>query len=556
MKRVTLQFVLALTSGLTLAGCAGIPVTGPIVRVEAPESRTHSTVRYEPARPRAGATPLRVAEGYLDAMLAYPEATGIVEEFLTPQAVKNWDSGAGLNVYSDAVPSLSSVSGDRAKVGVRLQSVMTFDASGRASLKPSVTTRILELARVNGQWRIANPVPGYLISQSFARDYVHSYPLWFFDASGQRLVPEIVHAVASEQLPLTLIHRLSDGPRSSTHRTFVPDLDRLRIRIVGKLVEIDVRRELEGSADKLAAQLLSTLREVPGLDGIRLLVNGAQERTVDFDDAVVGFGPRSQPARAYAIRKNRVVVLAEKATAFRGPWGKSARGAVDVAVGRKSVAAVLPDRKEVLVGPRTGDSVASIEGVNFARPEWDDEGRLWLIDTPATGTRIRVVAGSAVVGFTVNSLDDVRSFAVSPDGSRYAASTGSARDAQVVVGDIEHDAFGLPRGLGSPLLVSRGLAGERQVGWASQTRVEFVADAGTSAQLHTVGIDGTDVVRSAGASALPGGVFGWAGPAADRADRWAIDRRGRVWRLVAGQQWRLLPGASSGGAFTGLSNAH
>ncbi len=556
MNRGMLRLVLGMTLGLALGGCAGIPVSGPIVRVEAPASRTHSTVRYEPARPRAGATPVRISEGYLDAMLAYPEATGIVEEFLTPQAIKDWDSGSGLNVYSSAVPGLRAVSGDRAQVGVRLRSVMTFDASGRASLKSSTTTRILELARVDGQWRIDNPVPGYLISQSFARDYVHSYPLWFFDEAGRRLVPEMVHAVVSEQLPLTLIHRLADGPRGSTHRTFLPQLDRLRVRIIGNSVEIDVRRDLDGSADKLAAQLLSTLRAVPGLDGVRILVNGAQERRVDFDDAVVGFGPGSQPARSYAIRKNRIVALAGKAKALSGPWGESARGAVDLAVGRESVAAVLPERNAVVVGPRAGGAVVTIDGTGFVRPEWDDDGRLWLIDRPEGGARVRVVAGAAVVGITAEGLGDVQSFAVSPEGSRYVAAVAAGRDSQVVVGDIEHDADGFPRRLGAPLLVSRGLVGERQVGWASQTRVEFVADTRTTAQLHTVGIDGTDEVPSAGASALPGGVFGWAGPAAEGADRWALDHRGRVWRLVADQGWRLVPGTSSGGTFTHLSSAH
>ena len=556
MNRGTFRLILAMIVGLALAGCAGIPVSGPIVRVEAPASRTHSTVRYEPARPRAGATPLRITEGYLDAMLAYPEATGIVEEFLTPQAIKDWDSGSGLNVYSSAVPGLRAVSGDRAQVVVRLRSAMTFDASGRASLKSSTTTRILELARTDGQWRIENPVPGYLISENFARDYVHSYPLWFFDETGRRLVPEMVHAVVSEQLPLTLIHRLADGPRGSTHRTFLPESDRLRVRIIGNSVEIDIRRDLAGSADKLAAQLLSTLREVPGLDGIRILVNGARERAVDFDDAVVGFGPGSQPSRAYAIRKNRIVAVAGKAKTLSGPWGKSARDAVDLAVGRESVAAVLPERNAVVVGPRAGGDVLTIDGSNFVRPEWDDDGRLWLIDEPEGGLRVRVVAGAAVVGITTRGLDDVQSFAVSPDGSRYVAAVAAGRDVQVVVGDIEHDADGFPRRLGTPLLVSRGLSGERQVGWASQTRVEFVADTPTTAQLHTVGFDGTDEARSAGASALPGGVFGWAGPAADGADRWAIDHRGRVWRLVAGQAWRQVPGAAAGGAFTELSSAH
>ena len=556
MNRRTLGFISGMTLILAVGGCAGIPESGPIERVEAPASRTHSTVRYEPARPRAGATPLRIAEGYLDAMLAYPEATGIVEEFLTPRAIKEWDSGSGLNVFSSAVPGLRAVSGNRAQVGVRLRSVMTFDESGRASLKSSSTTRILELARVDGQWRIDSPVPGYLISQNFARDYVHSYPLWFFDEAGRRLVPEMVHAVVSEQLPLTLIHRLADGPRGSTHRTYLPELDRLRVRIIGNWVEIDIRRDLDGSPNKVVAQLLSTLREVPGLDGIRILVNGAQERTVNFDDAVVGFGPGSQPALAYALQKDRIVALAGRAKALSEPWGESARGAVDLAVGRKSVAAVLPSRNAVMIGPRAGDDVVTVDGTDFVRPEWDDDGRLWLIDKPAGGTRVRVVAGAVLVGITVDDLADLQSFAVSPDGSRYVAAIGTGRDAQVVVGDIEHDADGFPRRLGPPLLVSRGLVGERQVGWASQTRVEFVADTRTTAQLHTVGIDGTDEVPSAGASALPGGVFGWAGPAAEGADRWAIDRRGRVWRLVSGQAWRPVPGASAGGAFTELSSAH
>lgn len=556
MKRGILYLSLGLAASLAVGGCAGIPVTGPIVRVEAPASRTHSAVRYEPARPRDGATPLRIVEGYLDSMLAYPEATGIVEEFLTPRAIRDWDSGSGLDVYSSAVPRLTSASGNRARVALRLRSVMTFDASGRASLTSSVTTRPLELSRVNGQWRIDNPVPGYLVSQNFARDYVHSYPLWYFDETGQRLVPEMVHAVGSEQLPLTLIHRLADGPRNSTHRTYLPELDRLRVRVTGNSVEIDVRREIAGSADKLAAQLLSTLRGVPGLDGIRLLVNGARERTVDFDDAVIGYGPRSQPSRAFAIQLNRVVALAGKVVPLSGPWGKSARGAVDLAVGRESVAAVLPDRNGVLVGPRAGGAVATVDGTSFVRPEWDDSGRLWLIDQPAGGTRVRVVAGAAVVGITVDGLADVQSFAVSPDGTRYAATVASGRDAQAVVGDIIHDADGFPRRLGAPQLVSRGQIGERQIGWASQTRVEFVADTRTTAQLHTVGLDGTEDVQSSGASALAGGVFGWAGPATEGGDRWAVDHRGRVWRLVAGQSWRPVSGASSGGAFTGLSSAH
>lgn len=539
---------------LVLGGCAGIPDSGPVQRVEAPTSRTHSTVRYEPARPRDGATPLRIAEGYLDAMLAYPEATGIVQEYLTPQATKDWNSGSGLTVYTSAVPGLRSVAGNRAQVAVRLRSIMTLDASGRASVTPAVTTRILQLTRVSGQWRVDNPVPGYLVSQSFARDYVRSYPLWFFDESGQHVVPELVHAVVSEQLPLTLVRRLADGPRGSARRTFLPTADRLRLRITGNLLEVDIRSDPEGNLDEIAAQVLSTLRGVPGLDEVRFLVNGESEgKDLAIATTPVGFGPGAQASRAYALRNNKVVDLTAKVRALSGPWGKSARGVADVAVGSEAVAGLLADRASVVVGARTGGPVATYSGTDFVSPEWDEAGRLWLVDNPAAA-RVRVVAGAGMVDIDADGLGEVRSFAPSPDGSRYAVIVVDENDARVYVGDIEHDVDGFPRRLGTPLLVSRGLVGERQVGWASQTRVEFIADTGTTAQLHTVGFDGADGERGAGSTALPGGVVRWAGPAVDGADRWALDRRGRVWRLVSGENWRLVRGGASGGPFRGLSS--
>jgi hypothetical protein len=548
MRRATL----ALLAGLVLSACAAIPDSGPVERVVAASSRTHSTVRYEPARPRSGASPLAVAEGYLDSMLAYPEATAIVQTFLTVQAAEDWESAAGFTVYSNAVPRLRSYAGKRAQVEVRLREVMSLDPSGRVTLAPKETTRILQLASVAGQWRIDNPVPGYLVSQSFARDYIRSFPLWYFDESGQRLVPELVHAVVSEQLPLTLLHRLAGGPRGSTLRTYLPSKDRLRIRFAGSLAEVDIRRPADGSEDKIAAQLLSTLRGVPGLDGVRILIDGIPDGKAHPIDAVVGFGPGAQASRMYALRGGRVVEVARQVKPMRGPWGKSAHGAVDIAVGESSVAAVVRGRSKVVVGGRSGGELRTYPGSRFVRPVWDPSGRLWLVDNPA-GARIRVVDGVGAVDVDTGGLGEVQSFAVSPDGSRYAAALGAGADVQIVVGAVVHDVAGLPRGLGAPMPVSRGMAGERQVGWASQTRVEFIAGIADSSQLYTVGLDGVDRAGGAGASELAGGVFGWAGPPTDGADRWALDRRGRIWRLSSGAAWERLTGRA-GGVVHGLSS--
>jgi len=539
------QWIPGLIAVLALAGCAGIPDSGPVERVVAATSRTHGTVRYEPAGPRPGASPTALAEGYLDAMLAYPEATAIVESYLTTQAARDWESASGMAVYSSAEPRLRSLSGNRAQVAVHLREVLSLDPTGRATLAPAVTTRILQLARVSGQWRIDNPVPGYLVSQNFARDYVRSYPLWYFDESGQRLVPELVHAVVSEQLPLTLLHRLASGPRGSTLRTYLPTMEGLRVRVTGNVAEIDIRRPKDGSEEKIAAQLLSTLRGVPGIDEVRILVNGAPNGDDHPIDAVIGFGPGPQPSRVYGLRQNHVVRVSTRVKPVPGPWGKSARGAVDIAVGSESVAAVNQGRSDVMVGKRVGGEVTNYPGTDFIRPSWDDSGRLWLVDNPASA-RVRVVVGAGMVEVDAGHLGTVSSFAVSPEGSRYAAVVGGGRDAQVVVGDIVNDSAGFPRRLGAPRPVSRGLVGERQIGWASQTRVEFVASTASTPQLYTVGLDGVDLSASNDTTPLAGGVVAWAGPPADGADRWAVDRQGRVWMLASGGSWRRLTAATEG----------
>lgn len=524
----------AVVAAIVLAGCAGLPESGPVERVATVESRTHSTVRYEPARPRQGATPQQIVDGYLDAMLAYPEATGIVQSYLTPQAVEDWTSTAGLTVYSRMTQRLSDVKRDDAEVQLYSRNILTIDALGRATVTDSEMDRTIRLERVAGQWRVANPVPGYLVNSRFADDYLRSYPLWFFDESGKRLVPELVHAVVSEQLPLILTRRLADGPRGSTLRTYLPSPNGLAVNVVGKIVEINFDRDPQGADDKVAAQLLSTLRGVPGLDGVRILVDGVPKGEVHPLDAVVGFSPGPLATRVYAIRAGRVVEVTNRSRPINGPLGRSAGNALAVAVDGPTVAVVERGRASVTVSPRAGGPSDTYDGVGFVDPVWDDDHGLWLVDNPQ-GARVRFVRDGVVREIEATDLGQVEAFAVSPDRSRYAAVTRAEDESAVVVGAIEHEADGAPTRLLRPTVVSAGRTGERSVGWASPSRIDFVALGGAGQQLYSVGLDGADL---AAGKALRGGVAAWAGPAADGADRWALDSQGRLWRRAPGGAWK------------------
>jgi hypothetical protein len=531
---------------LSMAGCAQLPDSGPVERVVSAGSRTHGNVRYEPAPPRPGATALQIVDGYLDAMLAYPEATAIVQSYLTPEADAGWRSTAGMTVYSSVITEPGKATTKLAALRITARELLTVDSSGQATVNGPDVARVLRLERVDGQWRIANPVPGYLVTRGFADDYLRSYPLWYFDESGERLVPELIHVVVSEQLPLTLTRRLAAGPQLSTLRTYLPGPDDLRVSITGKIVNVDFRHLAGGSADKMAAQLISTLRGVPGLDGVRVLVDGAPQGDVHPIDAVVGFGPGPLATRAYALRGNRVVDVTSRVRAISGPWGRSARNALAVAVDGEGIAAVLPGRTTVVAGARQGGRVATFTGTGFADPSWDDAGWLWLIDQEG-GTRVRVVRGDEVRTVSAGDLGIVGSFAVAPDRSRYAAVIRSGEEESVVVGAIQHNADGEPIRLLTPRVVSDKSAGERAVGWESTTRIGFVATGAAGQQLYSVGLDGADLSTG---DALMGGVDSWAGAAADRADRWAADRRGQLWHREPGGPWRL----KSHGHFRALSS--
>ncbi|HSI26400.1 MAG TPA: LpqB family beta-propeller domain-containing protein [Aeromicrobium sp.] len=521
---------------LTLAACTGLPTSGPVGRLTDAAPTARADTRYEPAKPRRGASAKQILAGYLDAMLAYPQATTVVEAYMTEDAAEAWNPGPGMAVYSRLRTTVGAPIDDRAEVTLQFDQVMEVDPDGRVTVEPKTVRVPLTLVRSEGQWRVATPLGGYLVSERFADDYVRAFPLWFFDGDGQRLVPELSHGLVSPQLAAEMVQLLVDGPRESSLRTYVPSADRVRVEVRGGVADVQLDGAAPESPDRFRAQLLSTLRGVPGIDGVRIFIDGAPDGGVHPIDAVVGFGPRSVADHVYGLTEDGVVAVSNGLRPIAGPWSNGGRGAAGVAVDSTSIAVVNQPRTAVAFAGRNGGGRQSISGTAFVNPSWDDQHRLWLVDRPA-GTRVRVVEPGAVRTVDTPLPAGVESFAISPDGVRYVAAVNGT----VLVGMVERDAGGRPTGLAAGRVVSVGLAGERGVGWASQVRVEFVATTRYGPQLHSVGFDGADLSVPSVRDAVPnGGVAAWAGPPHDGADRWALDESGRVWRQTAGGIWSKL----------------
>jgi hypothetical protein len=570
----------ALGALLALSACAGIPTSGPVTKVADDSGVSGSTVRYTPGRPPKDASPQQIVRGYLDAMLAYPVSSGRAAAYLTPEGAKAWSSSAQVRVYSTpeaSGPTLAAGSaGDnpdatQTPVDVRLGFTedARLDRQGRYSRKARPAQITYRLERVEGEWRIANPQAGLLVNRKFFDDYFRPFDLFYFDRAGRRLVPAPVHLPVGDQLATGLVTSLARGPGVLPGRSYLPPIGSLRPSVPVSADHVaDVEFDSDFSAlsesvqDRLSAQIVWTLRQVPDVDAVRLVggssVLANAGSTVQDIGSWGGFGPSIARGHAYAITGDRVVQIDDdRVRPLTGTWGKDAHGAVSIAVSDSGVAGVLAGRSRVRITSRKGMDVRTFTGTGLVAPRWDDDGHVWLLDRAGGRTRVRLVTGDKVRTLDVAGLARIAAstFALSPDGSRYAVTAPDREDAAVQVGSVLRNAKDRIVGLGSPSPVYTPARGPGSVTWSSGTELSYLARSESGRQVYTTAIDGSSTSGglARGGSLLPDvGAGVLAIGTGQTPARYATDARRRLWFLPPGGSWALL----STTGVTGLTYGH
>lgn len=576
MKRL----LIVATACLALASCAGIPDHGPVTKVGAASGTGESTVRYSPAGPVKDASPHDVVRGYLDAMLAYPMTSGTAALFLTPEAAGKWQSSAGVGIYvQPEILTQSNVNhgGDPGNsatlVRLAIHEEATLDRQGNYLPTDVQQAFDFQLVRVRGQWRISNPQPGFLINRKFFDDYYRPFDAYFFDKSGKRLMADPVYVLVGDQLSTALMSSLLMGPTrrdEAIARTYIPPKTQLRTSVplrTDGVAEVQFRDDLAGipesSRDRVAAQVAWTLRQVAQVSRVRitggenpLLPGGNGTQSVDSWQE---FGPRFGNGTFFGAQHQRVVrVVGRAVDDVDGPWKTNTRDLSDLAVKAGEVAAVSADRKSLIVGAVAKKGTSTVRGSAFLRPSIDDAGRVWAIDTAHGHSRARLVEGKSVhtVKLGVVGQQHIRSFALSPDMTRYAVIAGSASQPRVYVGAILRDGDDRPTSLGRPtslLAVSNAVTHVRSISWATSTSVTFLADESVvGTQVFEARIDGSMIV---GGTARSGALLpdmeavSLVTTGGDDPVRYVSDNAGNVWMLRTGETWERLPA----GKFTALA---
>jgi len=568
---------------LALAGCGGLPEGGPVHHyADTRDGTPQEPAYFTPPGPAPGASPVAIVKGFMLAMQANPPSTAVARGFLSARARGTWKPNEGTLVYGASTVS----QGAAGQVKVRLVDAHRLDARGGwISTPPGRTDTLrLHLLREKGEWRIDDPPDALVVIESYFEGKFAPFDLYFFDQTGHVLVPEPVYLPRGEQTATNLVKGLLAGPGrdiADVVRSAFPlgtDLDLSVTVSESGVAEVplngDVLKLPPDQLNRAMAELAWTLRQVPGVDRVRMTVDGVPvslpDGRIDVSvDEGVQFAPGTGPLRPpVAISKGRVVVLeGASAKPAPGPLGSSGFALRAVAVDRRAtrLAAVGANGRTVYVAPLSAaareDSVKTVldNGTDVLPPQFDRFGNLWLVDRAASGAQVHVVSARRDRVLHVRGVtgEQVAGFSVSPDGTRLLVALAGGGTPRLLVSNVLRSPEGAVREVTRTRdlpVVSGDLGPAVDVGWTSATTVAVLTQGPKStSQLVFLLADGSP---GDGSPTVPTQLAATASSLVTGGDArqpvLVVTRDGRLLRLDDSGQWsRRLTAPVKAAAFPG-----
>lgn len=522
-RRLTWSAMAMALSPLVVA-CAAVPTSGPIyqgedVGVEEP----NQVIRVIARPPRPGMTPTEIVSGFIEASASFEDDHAVARQYLTPSAALTWDAAAGSVVY-EGVPTV--VPDGLTTVGLTATETGRISVDGRYQV--AATGRIIDLSFtvefLNGEWRIANPPPGLLLSRSDVDRAYRPYDVFFFDPTYQTLVPDSrLFPLSGPSAATALVRALVAGPSgwlAPAVRSSLPEGTTLAVDAVPVIegiarVDFDpaVRLADDATRQAISAQVVWTLRQAPGVRFIDINAGGqpldvpgaANPQPINsWPDA----DPNSMPAGAtpYGVVFGRAVKLDGTAPLpVPGGSGLASPPLTGIAVSLDtSLVAGLDADARLWIAPVSAGSTATlaIDEVGLSRPSFGGGESPWVVNSE--GSVLRAEPDGTTYTVPIDGLSakaTVESIAISRDGTRAALIVRRGERSFVMVAVIALRE-GQPR-LQSPVRVDNRLNSVTDVAWAdSDTLAVLGADGAATPAVYLIDMARLQV-RSIGAPAEP-----------------------------------------------------
>jgi hypothetical protein len=526
VKARRLASMLALVA--LLAGCVSLPETGAVRSDpdQEPGAQGAGSFDYTPSGPRPGAPPQKIVEDFLLSMQASPQTTAVARKFLSDEARAGWFPEKTTLVYGSKL-----VTGSRHTIEVSLEETVQLDDRGSwlGSVGEGRGVRYqLELVRERGEWRIANPPDALVIPRSYFDTRYQQYFVYFFDPTGRVLVPEPTYLPRGEQSATILVRRLLRGPHPALRgvlRSYIPGGTEYVLSVPvsqNGVAEVALNAQLlrldPGDRQMALAQLAWTLRQVSGLESMRVTVDGSP---IDIPGAgspqSVSSWAQYDPSIHWAsqelvgIRDGEGVALAPGSNDVVGRFVAAETPLRDLAadLAAETVAGVTEDGSSVVLAPRgradggepdPEEPEVVYQGSDVLRPAWDAFGRVWLVDRTAAGASVSVVRNGEATALEAPGIEgeDISAFVVSRDGSRLVAVVRGRSGDRLVVARVQRGEGGRVRGLTRAVdlpLAQGGVDEIRDLAWRSPDSLAVLTGpTPESSQVLLALVDGSTAV--------------------------------------------------------------
>ena len=510
-----LAAALAAAAAIALAGCVGIPTSGPVIAGPAVDEVDPEFV-VTPNGPSAGMSPQDILGGFMQAVRAPQSDYQVARSFLTPELAATWDPDAGVLVRTDAAQLV--VRGDEAApvIDYAFSSNATVDATGHYVEAQTASARSLEFAfaQVDGQWRISAAADGIVLSAaSFPRSFT-SYALYYFDPSGRYLVPDVRWFPSRQSTPNLVVAALLAGPDEWLRRAVVSDfpagtvLGPRSVVISAGTATVDLSAQASNATpeqlDRMRQQLVATLDVADArisADGVPLSVGQSTiQATIDPQPAgavLVGTGTEfgyGSPNGVTPIPGISPAIVGDGATA--AVVAHDQLSASYLAADGTVRHVVVPDAA-VVVDQRPGLVAPALDGYGWT---WSGGAGAPLEAFDPSGAAAGITAGGIPADATITGL------AVSRDSTRLLVALAGGSGPRLLAFGIVRSG-GAPTGLDQPIELAAPDGALVGVSWVDDRSAVVVADAGGSRSVRVVaiGAPGEDLAAlSTGATAVGG----------------------------------------------------
>ncbi|RKN39842.1 LpqB family beta-propeller domain-containing protein [Streptomyces hoynatensis] len=545
-----------LAAGLALAGCASMPGSGPVQRVDSSQrADADSPVRVWAEEPEEGATPQQIVRGFLEAVTSDDPSFETAKLYLTPRQREQWDPFESTTVLSGG-PDVGPIygepepgSGDVYRIELSGTRLATVDAAHAYTPRDGAYETTLQLRLVDGEWRIDSLPPGLVVGESDFRRIYRPVNLYYYADLGAEagrvahgadvLVADPIYVRRRIQPVEEAVRTLLNGPGdwlapvvssafpegvglAEGHPPTVDESGALPVWLTGVPTDWPLYR-----CERMAAQLLHTASNVASAE-----VTEAKLYTESGDSLCsVSAGEAGDHApglldgdlaRPYFVDGDqRLVAAADEDGGARpvpGALGEEDAGLRSAAVSRDGdqAAGVSADGSELLVAPLTGgkeaesvySSGSSGEGAGLSAPSWDGLGDLWVADLDPDRPRLLRLSGGAgeAQEIPVDGLhagETIQALRLASDGVRIAVLVDNGSSTSLKLGRVKRSdtGQGVVAEVDGLRPVAPQLADVAAVSWAGGSRLVVVGrPADGVEQLLYVETDGS----TASTATVPG----------------------------------------------------